>query len=253
MNEQNMAVKTGFGIDLQKLLRTYLRRWWLIALATVVMTVGSWFYTTNYIKPVYRASASIYVNSVKVPQNQQLGSISSGALATSQRLVMTYVSMVSSDVVLDKAVEELNDGITVEELRKIVSASQIDETETFRVIVNHSEPEYAAYVANVVADVAQREISGVVEGSSAKVYDEAKVPKSPASPSLIKNVLLGAILGICSSVTVLTLQFLLDVRIKEESDLYALFNLPVLGQIPEFDSAAEKKGKKHEKKESKRK
>ena len=32
--------------------------------------------------------------------------------------------------------------------------------------------------------------------------------------------------------------FLLDVRIKDEEELTALFDLPVLGQIPEFVSAS---------------
>ena len=89
MNEQNVAVKTGFGLDLQKLVRTYLRNWWVIALATIVLAVGSWFYTTRFVTPVYKTSMSVYVNSVKLGQNQQLNSISSSTLASSQRLVLT--------------------------------------------------------------------------------------------------------------------------------------------------------------------
>ena len=251
MNEQNIAVKTGFGIDLQKLLRTYLRRWWLIALAAVVLAAGSWFYTEKFVTPMYKTSASIYVNSVKVPENQQLSSISSSTLATAQRLVQTYVKMVESDTVLDKAAERLGN-ISAMDINRILTANQEDETELFRIVVVHPDPAYAAEVANVVAEIALVEISNVVEGSSAKVVDYAKVPVSPSSPNLMENVLLGAVLGACLVVAVLTLRFLLDVRIKEESDLYALFNLPVLGQIPEFVSAAEKNGKKNGKKGGKK-
>ena len=248
MNEQNMAVKTGFGIDVQKLLRSFLKKWWLIVLAAAVFGTGSWFYTSKFITPLYKTAASVYVNSVNAGQGQQINSISSSMLATSQRLVLTYASMVSSDAVLDRVTVILGEEFADADLRKIVKAEQVDETEMLRIVVTHPDAEKAANIANVVADVTLEEGKRVVEGSSAKVVDYAKTPKAPVSPNVIENTIVGVMLGGCLAAAYVTLRFLLDVHIREESDLYALFNLPVLGQIPSFESEAKDKAKERKKK-----
>ena len=48
-------------------------------------------------------------------------------------------------------------------------------------------------------------------------------------------------MGCVLAVIYLTLVFLLDVRIKDEEDLHAIFDFPVLAQIPAFSAEAERK------------
>ena len=64
------------------------------------------------------------------------------------------------------------------------------------------------------------------------------MPTSRCSPSYSRSAMLGAVVGAVLAVLYVTLRSLLDVRIKEEEDLTALFDLPVLGQIPSFTQTA---------------
>ncbi len=239
MNERTTERKTGVEIDLQKLLVAYLRKAWIIAIFVVAAALIGWYWTANFVTPMYESKITVYVNSTKA--DQQISSISSSSLATAQRLVVTYVNMIKSDTVLEKVAEAAGDGITAKDIRRALSADQVEDTELFNVIITHDDPEKAAHIANAVAAVAPGEIERFVEGSSAKIIDYAKVPAGPSSPNVTRNVILSAFLGGVAAVAVLTLQFLLDVRIKEEEDLQALFDIPVLGQIPEFDAANAKK------------
>ncbi len=221
-------------IDLSKLLRTYLGKWWLIVLATVLAGVLALVITQTLITPMYRASVTLYVNNIK--SGEQVEYITSSNLATAQKLVNTYVNIIKSDTVLEKVAETARLDISAAQLRKVMSAAQVDETEIFNVIITHPDPEMAAQIANAVAEVAPDEIAHFVEGSSAKIIDYAKVPKNPSSPSTARNTVLGALLGALLAVAYVTLLFVLDVRIKDEEDLAALFELPVLAQIPSFDT-----------------
>ena len=47
--------------------------------------------------------------------------------------------------------------------------------------------------------------------------------------------LLGGAIGVLLAVVFLTIQYLSDTHIKDENDLTALYPLPVLGRIPNFD------------------
>lgn len=228
MNER----RDGMEIDLQKLLLAYLRKWWLIVGVAFVAGVVSLVITMNFITPLYRADVTVYVNNVR--GDQQVEYISSSNLATAQRLVNTYINIIESDTVLEKVAAASGLDITADDIRKIMSAEQLDETEVFTVTITHPDPVQAAQIANALAEVAPAEIANIVEGSSTKIIDYAKVPQGPSSPSKTKNTILGVLVGGVAAALYVTLLFLLDVRVKDEEDLSMLFELPVLAQIPAF-------------------
>lgn len=240
MNESNInESRDVLEIDLWKLLLLYLRRWRLILLCGLAGAVIALVYTANFITPLYRASVTVYVNSVKA--SQQVDYISASNLATAQQLVNTYVNIIRSDTVLEKVVDSAGLEYTAAQIRCMMTAAQVDETELFTVYISHPNPEMAAKIANAVARVAPGEIEEFVEGSSTKIIDYAKVPTSRYTPSYRKNTLLGGVVGCFLAVLYVTLLYLLDVRIKSEEDLTQLFDLPMLGQIPAFSEEDDKK------------
>ena len=233
MTEKTKEKNPAMEIDLKKLFRIYLRRWWVIVLCAVLVGTAGWYVTREFVTPMYRASVTVYVNSVRA--DQQINTISSSSLATAQRLVSTYVNIIKSDTVLEKVSEAMDEEFSMNTIRSVLSASQIGETELFDVHITHADPEAAARIANAVAEVAPGEIEKIVEGSSAKIVDYAKVPTAPASPNVMRNTLIFAFVGGLLSVLFFTVRFLMDVRIKDEEDLTNLFDIPVLGRIPPFD------------------
>ena len=230
-------------IDLMKLLMVYLRKWWLILICGLAGACIALIFTINFITPTYRASVSVYVNNTR--NNQSVDYVTSGNLDASQRLVNTYINIVQSDRVLELVSAKLNGSYTVMELREMLSAAQVDKTEIFKLYISSPNPEEAARIANVIAEVAPEEISGLVEGSSARIIDYAKVPDQRYTPSYSKNTVMGGLIGCVLVAAYLTLMFLLDVRIKDDEDLTALFDVPILGRIPDVETVGDANKKKY--------
>lgn len=219
-------------VDLREIFRVCLRKVWLILLSALVMGVAVYLYTAFFIAPQYITGASFYVNnSVQSGESQK---ISSSDLATSQRLVLTYVNIIKSDTVLEKVIDEAGLAMTPAQIRGIMTAESIDDTEMFKVQISHTDPQLAAQIANAIAAVAPAEISNIMVGSTTKVVDLAKVPASPYSPNRAQNAILGALVGAVLAVAYIVIRTLMDVRIKSEEDLAAISTIPVLGVIPEF-------------------
>lgn len=235
MNEAVNGIKEGVEIDLQKLLLTYLRKWWLLALCGLIGAGIALYISLYHITPLYQASVTVYVNNTRA--GEQVEYVTSSNLATSQRLVNTYVNIIRSDTVLTRVAEESGLNYTPAMIRSMMTTAQVDDTEIFDVYITHPDPQTAAEVANAIAQVAPAEIEEFVEGSSTKIIDYAKVPTSYYSPNHRKNVLLGTVVGIVLAVLYVALRYLLDVRIKDTEDLEILFDIPVLGQIPVFNSS----------------
>lgn len=226
-------------IDLQELLVAYLKKWWLIVLCGVVVAAGALVYTVALVTPMYQSSISVYVNNMRGTQGTE--DLSKSNLDASRQLVNTYVTIAKSDRVLQKVAETLGGDYTVKDLQEMFSAAQVGDTEIFELSVDSPDPEEAARVANTMAAVVPEEIASVIEGSSARVIDYAKVPEDPYTPSYKKNILMGALIGCFLALAYLTVAYLLDVRIKDGEDLNKNFDLPVLGQIPDFHLVGSKK------------
>lgn len=227
------------GMDFREFGRILLKRLWIIVLCAAILGASVLVYTLNFVAPMYTTSVSIYVNN---STSENSSGVSSGDLAVALRLVATYVNIIQSDTVLEKVVEETGLMISTNQLRGMISAGAIGETEMFSVKVTTPNPQMSADLANAIAVVAPPEIAKIIEGSSAKVIDYAKVPTRPSSPNYAKNTILGVIAGGVLAVMFFFMQTLLDLRIKSEADLTRISNIPVLGVIP--DLASETKQKK---------
>lgn len=240
MRERAKGQQAEQQIDLLELLMIYLRKWWLIVLCGILTAGITLLYTYFCITPLYRAGVSIYVNNVR--SGEYIENVTSSDLSTSKMLVSTYVNIISSNTVLEKVIADAGLDYTPDQLRGMLSASQVDETEIFRVYITHPDPNEAARIANAVADIAPAEIEEFVEGSSCKIIDYAQVSQGRISPSYSRNTLLGGVVGAFAVVGVLTLLHFMDVRLKSEEDLENLFDIPVLGQIPVFTQSSQRQG-----------
>ena len=233
MNEIVNEKEPGMELNLQDLLQAYLRRWKLIAVCAVLGIAIALSITAFCITPMYQAGITIYVNNNRATEDKQ--GLSSGDLSASIYLVKGYMVVAKSDPVLEKVVEQLGGQYDVESIHNAISVQQNEDTAIFSLNVTHAVPEAAQSIANALADVILEEGPKVIEGTSARLVNAAKVPTVPSSPSYSSNTLLGAAGGLLLAVIYVTIIFLKDTRIKDENDLMDMFDLPILGRIPDFD------------------
>ena len=230
-------------IDVKKIFRVLLKRLWIIVLCAALVGGMMMVYTQKAVTPMYTAGVTMYVNNNGAGMGFY-NPISSTNLAVALQLVNSYVIIIRSDTVLEKVIEELDVNMTPGQIRNMMTATSVDETEIFTVEITYSDPELAADIANTIAEVAPEKISSIIEGSSAKVIDYSKVPQRPSSPNVMSNTVLGVLAGALLAAMVIVIRALMDVRIKDESDLEAICNVPVLGRIPDISMVAKTADKK---------
>lgn len=228
-------------IDLKELAKNLWKRAWIIVLCAGLLAVSTFIYTKTFVKPLYTANVTIYVNNNSNRNNSN--ALSSGDLAVALRLVDTYVNIIKSDSVLSEVLDRTGTKMTTEQVRSVLSAEPVEETEMFRVSITTTNARLSADIANTIADVAPEKIAGIIEGSSAKVIDYAKVPTRRSSPSYSKNTVIGGLVGAVLAVAGIAVHMMLDMRIKREDDLTRICNIPILGKIPEMNDTKNKYGK----------
>ena len=234
MSEKEKEKESGREVDLRQMMSGLMRKSWLIILVSILCAVITFAGTYYLVAPKYQASALFYVNN----STSVTDIIQNGDLAVRKNLVDTYLVILKSRTTLTEVKEEAGSERSVGQLRSMISASSVEGTEIFQVIITSTDPYEAEKIANAIAKVLPKTISDVIENASAKVVDYAVVPAGPSSPSYSKNTLVGFLVGFIVCTGILLLRQLFDVVIRVEEDVQHCCNHPVLAAVPDMINAS---------------
>jgi len=233
MNSKNDEVY----IDLRQVFRLLLRKSWLIALVAVLCAAIVFLGTYFLITPQYEADIKVYVNNSSLSIGSTSFSISSSEISAAQSLVDTYVVILESRSTLDELISKADVSYSSRELGAMISAEAVNDTEIFKVTVTSPDPQEAAKIANAVAVVLPARIADTVEGSSVRIVDYAQVPTAMASPSYIKNTVLGFMAGVVLSALAVICADVFDNSVRTEDYLTETYpEIPLLTVIPDTAS-----------------
>ncbi|MFL5897551.1 MAG: polysaccharide biosynthesis tyrosine autokinase [Solirubrobacterales bacterium] len=94
---------------------------------------------------------------------------------------------------------------------------------------------------NLEKRLRQLTLIATLETGNAELVQEANEPSSPSSPQTKRNIALGLLLGIILAICLALLREQFDRRLRELEDVETLFDVPILGTIPQ-SSAIEHTG-----------
>lgn len=230
-------------IDLRELFGVLLRRWWAIVLAALIVGAAAFGYTLFLVDPLYQASTLLYVNNSDISVGATSFSISNADLTAAQKLVDTYVVILKSRTALNEVIKEARLDYTYEELRGMISASAVNSTEIFEVVVTSTSPQEAEKIANTIANVLPDKIADIVNGADVRIVDYAVVPAHRYSPSYTRNTAIGLILGAVMCAAAIIIAHLFDENIRSEDYLTQVYpEIPLLSVIPDMSASKQKSG-----------
>lgn len=240
MSNKNKKKNEVVDIDFKRLWRVIWHKSWMIGIVAVLSAVISFTWSRFLVTPMYQSTAMFYVNNNSFSLNETSFNITSSDITASKSLVKTYIVILNSRTCLNEVIEYANLDYTYSELKNMISAAAVDETEVFRVVVENSDPAKAKHIANAIAEILPKKITNIVEGTSAKIVDKAVTASTPSSPNYAQNTFLGFLIGFVLSLGIIVVRTVYDVTIRTEEDIEQYCNHPILAAVP--DMLAQSKG-----------
>lgn len=232
MDERKM--NDEIEIDIQRLVGAVLNKAWLIALVAVLAAAVSFVYTYFLVSPLYQSSVMFYVNNSTIDLSNASLSVSAGDISASRGLVDTYIVILDTRETLNDVIDYAGVDRTYEEVKGMIAAEAVNETEIFKVVVTSTDPAEAEALANSVAYNLPKRINTIIDGTSTEIVDSAVFPTTPISPSYTKNTMLGFLVGLVLSIACVVLMDLMDVTIRTEEDIAQSCKHPVLASVPDM-------------------
>jgi len=216
-------------IDLREYLGILRRRWWMIALITLMALLLTVIYSFFIVTPIYESATTVMVSS---PVSATGGTVDMNELNLNRRLAETYGEIVRSRRVANQVITEMNLDMLPGELNNKVQVSQVRDTEFIRISVTDPNPTMATAIANNIAEAFKDNVVEIMNVDNVSTLDEAVTPNNPVSPNKTLNIAIGMVLGLMLGVFIVFIREYFDNTIKTKDDVARYLELPVLGSIP---------------------
>ena len=242
MKDKNNKNNDVIEIDLKRIWKAIWHKAWLICIVSVITAALTLIGTIYFITPQYKSSAMFYVNNNSLSVGDASFSITSGDITAAKSLVDTYIVILNSRACLDNVIDYADVDYSYDDLKGMINASAVNETEIFEVTVTSTDAKEAEIIANAIAYILPKQISSIVEGTSAKIVDYAVKSAIPSSPSKTKNTLVGFMIGFGITVLIVVLRQMFDITIRTEEDVEQCCNHPVLAAVPDMELISKNAG-----------
>ena len=152
--------------------------------------------------------------------------------------------------IFNEVIDELKLDYTYEEMKKMVSISAMNDTRIIELSVTSTDPQEAMDMANMLAEKSVSYLPELMETPAPNIAERAILPTKKSSPSLTKNVVMGALVLTILCLSVLTVIFLMDDTVKTAEDVEKEFGIMPLAVFLEVDFPALKDKVKSGRKEA---
>lgn len=235
-----MAHRKGLGMEreirIDDLFKLYLSKWPVLLVSFIAMAILAFVWSSYFVTPLYVSTGSIYITSQNptAVEKDIRETVNLTDLVLAQELAKSYEAILSSNTFLKAVAEECGYDYDYKALKKMIQITRIEETEIMFVRSVNPDPVIAQKIANTVIDLAPAEIERIIYGGQVTAIDLAEAPEEPSSPNIMKNTVVGALVGAFLAAAVIFIVDLFDKKIKSMEVLEKVADLPVLGSVPEM-------------------
>lgn len=220
-------------IDLFELMLYYKSRLVFVIGGFLIGAILMALVTIYLVAPKYTATAKLYMVSSSSDSIVNLSDLDLGTSLSSD-----YEELLRVRPILEEVIKKEKLPYTYEQLLNMLTISTVSDTRILSISAESKKPDEAKRIVNRLATLAVTELPKLMDTSKPNIAENAIMPKKKSSPSLFKNTMLGAIVGLVIVLVVLTFFFMTDDTMKSAEDVEKEFGIMPLTVIPEGDVAS---------------
>ncbi|MGN0351057.1 MAG: YveK family protein [Roseburia sp.] len=243
---KNDYIEDEIEIDLKELFLELLSHWKMIGASTVLVGLIAFVISALIMTPQYESTSELYV----LTKSTSITSLAD--IQTGTNLTNDYIVVVKGRPVLEQVISNLGLDETYESLEEKVTLNNPSDSRILEITVTDPDPKRAKAIADEMADVAAAFISQKMDQDPPTIIQYGYSDGEPVSPSILKNTVIGALLGALAAIAVVTILYLMNDTIMTADDVEKKLGLNILGTLP-LEEKEESHGKKTHKTKQRRK
>ncbi len=235
--ENNYRIEDEIEIDLKELMFHLVGKWKTVCLSVLFCALLGLCAAMYLQTDTYVSKTSVYVNS------QQKEATNYSNLQTGNLMTKDYEVLVKGRSVLETVIHDLQLKISYRTLKNMVSVSVPEDTRIVEITVQSTDPYLSKDIADSVREVSSQKIVGIMGVGEVITVEKANLPETGSESDLMRNTILGGMLGAVLACGIYTVMFVFNDTICTQEDVERYLGLGVLGTIP-VDSVLKKERNK---------
>ena len=204
-------------------------------IGAVLMNAYSYF----LVRPTYKSTAKMYVVSASKNSVVDIEALNIGTSLTAD-----YEQLMLSYPVLEQVINKLNLDMESDELAKMITLENPQDTRILNINVVSTDPKQARDIANTLMDVSVDYLPKTMSTNAPNVAQKAKLADRKDGPSYTKYTMIGALAGAFLYCMYLVVKYLMDDTIHTADDMEKYFDIVPLAVIPDIEGLSSEKQQK---------
>ncbi|MDR3594818.1 Wzz/FepE/Etk N-terminal domain-containing protein [Clostridium sp.] len=228
MNNEEI-IRNEETINIGEIMHILTKRWKLILSITLMATVTAGIISFFVIAPKYEASTKVFIGK----ESSKDENYNNSDIQMYQQLMKTYAGVVTTNDLIERAINRNNLNTTSEEVLKNLTVTPGANTQILEIKYVSTDKELAKDVVQSVTTEFIRTSTQLIPNGNVKVIESVQLPESPSSPNKKLNIAIAFLLGLMISAGLAFLLEFMDDTFKTKEQLEEILGVPVIGAIPD--------------------
>lgn len=236
-------------LDVLQLLKV---RWWIVALAAIMLAGAAGVYSWMSYVPTYSTNVSVIANNTAAAQQDVSVGEEYNQVNMALKEIRTYMELLKAYDFMEQISDTYKERFPEAWEEQPYTATRLstkcfeftitEDTYLFYVTITTNNKEASYNLGKIFEELAPQRISSMYNGrDSIAIYDHARVPALASnSKNMARNTMMGFLIGAVLSFLIVLVVDVLDIRIKTEEDVIDNYTIPLLGSVPNFETARKK-------------
>lgn len=215
-------------IDFTAFFKKIISLWYLCLIGLLSGALVGILYFNVFSTPMYESTSMVYLRSA----NKKL---SLESLQLNSSLTNDYQLIFSSRPNLEKVIDELHLKYNVENLKKMITIENPDETRILQITVKSKSPKEARNIANSLVNAGMDDIREI-DSQEPYVVEKGVLNTNRVGISMLKLTFLTSFAGLAIVIAFIFIKFKLNDSFTSSDDVEKTLGVPVLAVIAEDES-----------------
>ena len=240
--EQEM--KNTKEISLRDFWNVFIRCWWIVAVAAIIVAAAFKIYDRMTYIPYYKSTATLYILKDNAKNGETERTLSNTDFTLALNVVNDCDYLLKSHLVLDEVIEDLHLDISYGALKGSISTKNPENTRFLEVSVSNLSAKEAKKIVDKICDVSVEKCFDVMGLKQLNHCEYGNLNYAPYNVTGSSRYLLIAAVIALLIYAAFFLVYLFDNSISSDEEIENVLHLTVLGDIPDA-SASRRSNKKY--------
>lgn len=218
------------AVDLGELFSQIKKHLMALILLILIGGIGAGLFSKLFIPATYTSSGTLFLT----PRVSE-GEVDINSINSNQKLVNNVINLLTQDNIMTVVAQET--GLqTAQDVRDVLTVNNINNTEIITITATTRDAKLSKEIVEETISIFMDTMQESLNIKNITITNTPKLDYNPVGPSILKNSIIGSMVGLLVGLGWITIRVLSDKRLKTREETEKFLGIPVYAELPDLEN-----------------